>query len=155
MQLHVNILDMNSIERTRTVKATRERVWRALTTAEEFSEWFRVKVDGPFEAGKRFDLVATLPGWEGFRFWFEIVEMTPPERFSYRWLPGAVVDDSDSTPTLVTFTLEEVAGGTKLTVLETGFEGVSLEKRARAFQLNTDGWRDQMASLERYLGRDA
>lgn len=66
-----------------------------------------------------------------------------------------MVDDTDSTPTLVTFTLDEVAGGTKLTVLETGFEGVSLEKRARAFQENTDGWRDQMASLERYLGRDA
>lgn len=151
----MNILDMNSIERSVTLKATRERVWRALTTAAEFSVWFQVKVEGPFEPGKRIDMIATLPGWEGFKFWFEIVEMTPPVRFSYRWLPGAVVDDTDSTPTLVTFTLAEVAGGTKLTVLETGFEGVSLEKRAKAFQENTDGWRDQLASLERYLGRDA
>lgn len=151
----MNILDMKSIERSILLKATRERVWRALTTAEEFSEWFQMKVEGPFEAGKRIDMVATLEGWEGFRFWFEIVEMTPPEKFSYRWLPGAVVDDEDSTPTLVTFTLEEVAGGTRVTVLETGFEGLSLAKRARAFQENTDGWRDQMANLERYLEKDA
>jgi len=150
----MNILD-KSIERTMVVKASRERVWRALTTTQEFSSWFQCKVEGEFAPGKRLDLVATVPGWEGFKFWFQIEEMIPPSKFSWRWLPGAAVDDNDSNTTLVTFTLEEVAGGTRVTVLETGFEGVSLAKRAKAFKENTDGWRDQMANLERYLAEHA
>jgi len=151
----MNISDMKSIERSMVVKAKRQRVWRALTTAKEFSTWFQVKVEGEFEPGRRMDMVATIPGWEGFKFWLQVEEMIPPEKFSYRWLPGAVVDDKDSNTTLVTFTLEEVAGGTRVTVLETGFEGVSLAKRAKAFQENTDGWRGQMANLERYLAEHA
>ncbi len=151
----MNILDLKSIERSITVKATRERVWRALTTAQEFSSWFQVTVEGEFAPGKRMDMVANVPGWEGVKFWFQIEEMIPPSKFSYRWLPGAVLNDNDSNTTLVTFTLEEVPGGTRVTVLETGFEGVSLARRAKAFQENTDGWRDQMANLERYLGEHA
>ena len=95
------------------------------------------------------------PGWEGCKFWFQIEEVVPPSKFSWRWLPGAVLDDKDSNTTVVTFTLEEVPGGTKVTVLETGFEGVSLAKRARAFKENTDGWASQFANLERYLGEHA
>ncbi|MEP7366513.1 MAG: SRPBCC domain-containing protein, partial [Acidobacteriota bacterium] len=85
----------------------------------------------------------------------QIEEMTPPSKFSYRWLPGAVVKDPDPNTTLVTFTLEEVPEGTRVTVLETGFEGIALEKRAKAFQENTDGWRGQFENLERHLGQHA
>jgi len=150
----MNILE-KSIERTMVLKATRERVWRALTTAQEFSSWFQCKIEGEFAPGKRLDMVATVPGWEGVKFWFQIEEMIPPSKFSWRWLPGAVLDDNDSNTTLVTFTLEEVAGGTQVTVLETGFEGISLAKRAKAFKENTDGWRGQFENLERYLGEHA
>ena len=150
----MNILD-KSIERTMVVKASRERVWLALTTAQEFSSWFQCKVEGEFVPGKRLDMVAAVPGWEGVKFWFQIEEMVPPSKFSWRWLPGAVLDDQQSNTTLVTFTLEEIPGGTRVTVLETGFDGVSLARRAQAFKENTDGWRDQFANLERYLGEHA
>ena len=32
------------------------RVWRALTDPKEFGQWFRVKLDGPFEPDGRFRL---------------------------------------------------------------------------------------------------
>ncbi len=39
------------IEKTVNLRAGIDRVWRALTDHEEFGEWFRVKIDGPFIVG--------------------------------------------------------------------------------------------------------
>ena len=36
------------IEKHIELKALPSRVWRALTDYQEFGEWFRVKLDGPF-----------------------------------------------------------------------------------------------------------
>jgi len=40
------------IEKKIMLRAPRSRVWRALTSAEEFGTWFRVKLEGSFAAGK-------------------------------------------------------------------------------------------------------
>src|ERR1700751_4210470 len=40
------------IEKRIELKAPVSRVWRALTDYREFGEWFRVKLEGPFVAGK-------------------------------------------------------------------------------------------------------
>ena len=42
------------IEKSIELNAPVERVWRALTDHNEFGEWFRVKLDGPFRTGRRF-----------------------------------------------------------------------------------------------------
>lgn len=42
----------NAIERRIELKAPISRVWRALIDYREFGEWFRVKIDGPFQVGK-------------------------------------------------------------------------------------------------------
>ena len=38
-----------------------------------------------------------------------------------------------------------------VTVTESGFDRISLERRAKAFTENEEGWKIQMASLERYV----
>ncbi len=53
--------------------------------------------------------------------------------------------------TLVAFTLEEVEGGTALTVVESGFDRITLARRAEAFRMNTEGWGGQITNLERYV----
>ena len=40
------------IEKRIELKAPVSRVWRALTDHREFGEWFRVKMDGAFCAGR-------------------------------------------------------------------------------------------------------
>jgi uncharacterized protein YndB with AHSA1/START domain len=40
------------IEKQVELNAPVSRVWRALTDYREFGEWFHVKLEGPFEAGK-------------------------------------------------------------------------------------------------------
>ena len=40
------------IEKRVVLRAPRMRVWRALTNAEEFGTWFRVKLEGAFTEGR-------------------------------------------------------------------------------------------------------
>ncbi len=49
-------MNTDRIEKRVLLRATRERVWKAISDSEEFGTWFGVKLDGPFQAG------ATLRG---------------------------------------------------------------------------------------------
>jgi hypothetical protein len=53
--------------------------------------------------------------------------------------------------TLVEFRLDEVPDGTRVTVVETGFDSISLPRRARAFEENQQGWTEQVANLQRHV----
>lgn len=138
------------IEQKTLIRASRSRVWRALTTASEFGKWFSAEVGGSFEPGKRVDIVSTHPCGEGNPKFYVIVERMEPEHtFSWRWHPGGAKEGEDGG-TRVEFHLEEAPEGTLVTVTETGFENISLGRRAKAFEENTRGWEIQLESLARY-----
>jgi hypothetical protein len=83
------------------------------------------------------------------------IETMDPERFfSFRWHPYAIepdVDYSAEPTTLVTFTLETVAAGTRLTIVESGFDAIPASRRAKAFSMNTAGWDGQAKNLTKFL----
>lgn len=143
------------IEKQVTLRAPRARVWRAITDAEEFGRWFGCRFEGSFSPGARVrGTITDPPGYEALR-WEVLVERMEPERlFSFRWHPGAIepeVDYSSEPTTLVTFTLDEAPGGTRLTLVESGFDALPPERRARAFTDNEGGWSEQMARIARYV----
>ena len=142
------------IEKQIELKAPVSRVWKALTDYQQFGEWFRVKIDGPFVAGHVSRGFITHPGYEHVK-WEATVKTIDPERaFSYTWHPYSVdqtIDYSKETPTLVEFTLEKTANGTLLKVTESGFENVPAGRRAEAFRMNDGGWAAQMKSIEKYV----
>ena len=144
------------IEKTVILKAPRARVWRAIAGAKQFGEWFRVRLDGEFAAGATIRGNITYPGYEHLTMEV-VVERIEPERFfSYRWHPHAIdpkVDYSTEPMTLVEFTLEDAAGGTRLTIVESGFDRIPLSRRALAFRMNSDGWSEQLQNIERYVSR--
>ena len=103
----------DSIERKILLKAPRSRVWRALSNAEEFGDWFGVALKGKtFAAGQRVQGQVTYPGYEHV-VWDVLIERLEPERLlSWRWHPAAVepsVDYSKEPSTLVVFELMNVA----------------------------------------------
>ena len=55
--------------------------------------------------------------------------------------------------TLVEFRLEAVAEGTRLTITESGFEGIPAHRRKRAFMMNEGGWSAQIENLRRHVER--
>jgi uncharacterized protein YndB with AHSA1/START domain len=134
---------LDRIDRTIEIGAPPERVWRVLTTAADLAAWFRVTIEGNIATGAEIWLTSLSPGHEGTRFVVRIVEMTPPQRFVWQWHPGAVdpaIDYSREPWTTVTFTLEPSARGTRLSVSETGFNQISLSRRATVYADNTGGW---------------
>jgi hypothetical protein len=83
-----------------------------------------------------------------------IDRIEPMTVFSFRWHPFAIdpkVDYSHEPATLVMFQLEDVADGTQLTITESGFDKIPLERRAKAFAANESGWNIQAELLAKYL----
>lgn len=142
------------IEKSILLRAPRARVWRALTNAEEFGTWFRVKLEGDFAVGATVRGRITYPGYEHLRMEIVIERMEPERLFSYRWHPYAVkpdVDYSAEPMTLVEFRLEDATEGTQLTVVESGFDRLPKNRRDEAFRMNNGGWAEQMTNIERHV----
>jgi uncharacterized protein YndB with AHSA1/START domain len=143
------------IEKVIVLRAPRSRVWRAITTADEFGTWFRMKLDGEFAEGATVRGKLTHPGYEHVPPVELRIERIEPERyFSYRWHPYAIdpaVDYSAEPTTLVEFILEDAEGGTTVTIVESGFDRIPLARRAEAFRMNEGGWSGQLRNLERYV----
>jgi uncharacterized protein YndB with AHSA1/START domain len=145
------------IERETVIAAPVERVWALLTEAEHLGRWFG-------DAGAELDLRpggALSLSWERYgTVRGRVVDVEAPRRFSYRW---AVLPESfDSEPvegnsTLVEFTLEAAGEGTRLRVVESGFDKlfVDPEQRNQRYEDNTKGWGDELAELAAYAERVA
>jgi uncharacterized protein YndB with AHSA1/START domain len=142
------------IEKQIELKAPVSRVWRALTDYREFGEWFQVKLEGPFVAGKVSRGQLTFPGYEHLQMEVVVQRIEPERFFSYTWHPYAIdpkVDYSKETPTLVEFTLEKSAKGTLLMVTESGFDKIPSARRLEAFRMNDNGWGQQLTNIESYV----
>lgn len=142
------------IEKEIHLKAPRARVWRALSNADEFGQWFRVKLDGGFAEGATIRGKILHPGYEHMTMELLVEKMEVERLFSYRWHPYAIdpkVDYSNEPTTLVEFRLEDSDGGTRLTVVESGFDRIPAERRAEAFRMNEGGWTAQLTNIERHV----
>ena len=142
------------IEKRVVLRATRARVWRAITNAKEFGTWFRMNLDGEFAAGKTMHGNITHPGYEHVKVEMRVERIQPESYFSYRWHPYAIdtaVDYSAEPMTLVEFLLDDADEGVAVTIIESGFDKIPLARRAEAFRMNEKGWGGQIKNLERHV----
>jgi len=142
------------IEKSIQLRAPRSRVWRALTKPEEFGKWFGVQVTQEFVPGERVKMLFEFQSKQ-IEGYLTVDRLEPEGYFSWRWHPGKPdpnVDYSKEPTTLVEFHLEEVEGGTLLKVIESGFEKISLARRAGVYGDNDGGWAAQLKNIERYVG---
>lgn len=160
-------MSSNEIVKQKFLKAPRSIVWRALTDSREFGSWFGMKLDGPFEVGKRMkgsispttvdpEVAKLQKPYEGTPAEFVVGKIVPETRFELKWHPFAVdpkVDYSKEEMTLIAFTLEEKDGGVLLTVRESGFEKIPASRREEAMKSNDGGWAHQMELISKYLAR--
>ena len=144
------------IERAIEIRAPLARVWRALADAEEFGAWFGVDLAGQtFVAGASVRGRITHPGYEHLVFDAHIEQVEPERRLAFRWHPYAIdpaTDYSGEATTRVEFELEPTADGTRLRVVESGFDALPPARRREAFRMNSQGWDAQMKNIERHVG---
>jgi uncharacterized protein YndB with AHSA1/START domain len=158
-------MNPDRIEKEVLLNAPLDRVWRAISDADEFGQWFGVRFDGPFVPGASLtgvmtptavddDVAKAQEPYAGKADTWQIVAVEPHRRLAFRWHPYGVedgVDYSKEPTTLVEFTLEDTADGVMLRIVESGFEGIPAERRQSAFESNNEGWSAQTELVRKYL----
>ena len=142
------------IEKQITLDAPRSRVWRALIEVKQFNAWFGVSLATPFAPGAEVSGQISIHGYEHVTMTIWIETMEPERFFSFRWHPYAIepgVDYSAEPTTLVSFTLEDAGAGTRLTIVESGFDAIPESRRAKAFSMNSNGWNGQAENIRKFL----
>ena len=148
------IVQTDRIEKQVTLDASRSRVWRALTDVSQFNSWFGLRLTAPFVPGAEISGRMASPKYEHVTVTIWIEQLEPEKFFSFRWHPYAIqpdVDFSAEPTTLVTFTLEDAADGTRLSIVESGFDAIPESRRATAFAMDTKGWNGQAENLRKFL----
>lgn len=147
------------IEKQIVLRASRARVWRALSDAEAFGAWFGVDFRGvSFAVGGSARGKITHPGYEHLTMEIVIERIEPERLLSYRWHPAAVDpsrDLSQEPTTLVVFELRDVPEGTLLSVVESGFDAIPIDRRADAWRQNEQGWTQQVKNVEAHVAQAA
>jgi uncharacterized protein YndB with AHSA1/START domain len=128
----------NRIERETLIAASLERVWSLVTDP----GFWVADVPGPPGGAAEGESMVVKSAEHG-EFPVRVEKVDPPNYVAYRWVsafPGEELRDDNST--LVEFTLTEEDGGTRLRVVESGFEALagSEDLRRKAVQDNTGGW---------------
>ena len=141
------------IERIEVLPVSRERVWDAITKPEHLSHWLSMVRDMDFRVGGaiHFTWDNELSPYTGL---IEAIE--PSHRFAFRWSSYAIGHPELKLPstasTLVEFTLEEVAEGTRLTLVESGFASLPEAIPAmQSYQDNQEGWQAILTGLHTYV----
>lgn len=102
-----------TIVKTIVMAASRETVWGFLTNKDKLAEWFHPAAND-LAAGEDYALLR-----DGERVcWGRVEAMDPPARL----VTTFTVKPLDGVMTTVTWTLDEVMGGTKLTMEHRGLE---------------------------------
>lgn len=126
------------IERTLELRASPERVWRAITDPDELTRWFPDRIDVEMAPAA----VGTMT-WNQYGSYAIGVDAVEPMRYlAWRWAEEPDTPLEKATVTLVEWWLDpREDGGTTLRLKESGF--VSPERRAG----NDEGWTEELAEL--------
>jgi uncharacterized protein YndB with AHSA1/START domain len=134
------------LEKTIQLTASPERVWRAITEADEIAAWFPETIEWDARVGGE--------GWFGWdrhgRYAVRIEAFEPPRFMAWRWAREAGRSLAETDTTLVEWTLARRAdGGTTLHLRESGFKTESY------LASNDGGWNAELAELVTLLGEPA
>jgi len=140
-------MNEDRIERETLIDAPPEVVWGVITEPEKIKRWFSPEVDLVMEEG----------GGAAFGFpehdhtiRAEIVRIERPRVFAWRWIHREELELGEANSTLVEFTLEPEGEGTRLTVVESGFNGVEWPPERDAAGVRAahiEGWDRHLGDL--------
>ena len=124
----------DKIEKTITINAPLNRVWRAIADYKEYGKWFQCEIDRTFPM----KIVAMEENKLFSCYWPAYVEKTDLDLLEEPWL-------------LMEYHLKETAQGTELTIIESGFDKLNAAIRDEARRGNEGGWDFQLNNIRNYL----
>jgi uncharacterized protein YndB with AHSA1/START domain len=129
-----------TIEITKQIDAPRDRVFRALTDAEELGRWFASSAESQPRTGGEYVLRFRFEDESRDHTYAGRYEQVTPERVRYPW-------NGRFGETTVEFVLKPSGSGTELTLVHAGWTAEAEEAR----QLHEEGWGFFLDNLERYV----
>jgi uncharacterized protein YndB with AHSA1/START domain len=134
-----------TLELERTVPASREAVWKALTEPDELARWWGPAgfttpgIELDLRPGGAYRFAMRPPEGEPFHLSGEFTEVEPRSRLTYTfvWEPP----NPDDRETLATISLGEAGDSTKVTLVQGSF--ATHERLA----LHRDGWTESLEKL--------
>lgn len=126
-------------------------IWRTLTTGELIGRWLMAPTGFEPVEGKRFTFQTKPAGaWDGV-IHCEVLQVIPNQRLAYAWKSGDEANVGYGAPldSVVTWTLTEVDGGTRLRLVHSGFV---TPKNDSAFNSMSGGWPKVIQSVGTIAG---
>lgn len=141
----------NEIRREIQVRATKQRVYRAIADPEQVVNWFPETLEGAYAVGEQ-----PIFGFgDHGRNQICVVAAEPHDYFAYRWVPGGqhYLGDVLAVPnTLVEFRLAEHEDGScTVTLIESGFAELGTDWVESAYQQNSQGWDFMLGRLQQLM----
>lgn len=138
-----------SIERSIWIKATRERVWRAITDPDELGKWFSPGTQWHGTGLKVGGKIYVQNPETGAEMYTQVIEVVdPPHRLITRSAPPEIAHAT-------VWTLDEENGGTRLTITNTGYELESDDVRHTNMEQNAFGFGMMLENIKAHVeGRD-
>lgn len=124
-----------------------EVIWTALTSGELMARWLMAPTGFEPVQGARFTYQTTPAGaWDGV-IHCEVLEIVPGARLAYSWKGGddANVGYGSRLDTVVTFTVERVATGSRLRITHAGFQ---LPRNQTAHNKMSGGWKQVIQRID-------
>ncbi len=130
------------LQKTIFLRAEPEIVWAYLTDPDRLAEWFH-KPERPLAAGQKLEMFGTTSG--DLLIWGEVRVARPPEYLEYTF----TVKPMGEAVSVVKWTLEPVAGGTRLALQH---EGLPQGADAFGLILSLDkGWDEHFGQMRTAL----
>lgn len=123
-----------------------ETIWRALTDGALIGRWLMPPTGFEAVVGNRFTFHTSPAGaWDG-TIACEVLEVVPNRRFVFAWKGGDEANQGygSKLETMVTWTLEPEAGGTRVRLVHAGFVP---ERNDVAYRGMSEGWPKVVAKL--------
>ena len=138
------------ISREVVIDAPPDVVWSIVTEPRHVARWFSDEAEIDLRPGG-----AMLLTWHRHgTFQARVETVDPPHTFAFRWLRREHNEPGEGTSTLVEMTLTREGSGTRLRVIESGFQQLSWteEEQARYADENSEGWVVELDELRAYAG---
>lgn len=135
-----------AVERSVWIAARPEQVWQAITDPEHMNRWWggddhwawtALQVGTPITFGHDDDVMVAT-----------IAVVDPPRRFTMQWPPQAPYS---ATTMSTDYRLEEADAGTRVIVVEAGFEALPDDIRAQRLDSTAQGYETVLADLKAYV----
>jgi uncharacterized protein YndB with AHSA1/START domain len=137
LQYHWRVIP-DAIEKEVVIEAPLEVVWRVVTDPEQIRQWFADEAEVELRVGG----AGHLRFKSGDSYQLQVEALEPPHRFAFRWVQpeGSAMRAANSM--LVEFLLEAEGGGTRLRVVESGFDTIdwSAAEKAKYAEGHSKGW---------------